>query len=45
MRPLVNLPPRARGVYAFQVVGRMKPGVSIEAAETDLAAVADEPRS
>jgi putative ABC transport system permease protein len=41
MRPLVNLPPRARGVYAFQVVGRLKPGVSIAAAETDLAAVAE----
>ena len=41
MRPLVNLPPRARGFYAFQVVGRLKPGVSIAAAETDLAAVAE----
>ncbi len=41
MRPLVNLPPRVRGFYMFQVAGRLKPGVSIEAAETDLAAVAD----
>jgi len=41
MRPLVNLPPRARGFYAFQVVGRLKPGVSIKAAEKDLAAVAE----
>ena len=41
MRPLVNLPPRARGAYVLQVVGRMKPGVSIEAAEADLGAVAD----
>ena len=41
MRPLVNLPPRARGFYGLQVVGRMKPGVSIEAAETDLAGVAE----
>jgi hypothetical protein len=39
MRPLVNLPPRVRGFYAFQVAGRLKPGVSIEAAEKDLAAV------
>jgi putative ABC transport system permease protein len=41
MRPLVNVPPRARGFYAFQVVGRMKPGVSIEAADKDLAGVAE----
>ena len=41
MRPLVNLPPRARGAYVLQVVGRLKPGVSIEAAEADLGAVAD----
>ena len=40
MRPLVNLPPRVRGAYALQVVGRMKPGVSVQAAEADLAAVA-----
>jgi putative ABC transport system permease protein len=40
MRPLVNLPPRVRGAYALQVVGRMKPGVSIQAAEADLGAVA-----
>ena len=41
MRSLVNLPPRARGAYALQVVGRLKPGFSIEAAEADLGAVAD----
>jgi putative ABC transport system permease protein len=41
MRPLINLPPRARAFAAFQVVGRMKPGVSIETAGGDLAAVAD----
>jgi putative ABC transport system permease protein len=41
MRPLVNLPPRARAAYALQVVGRMRPGVSIAAAEADLSAVAD----
>ena len=40
MRSLVNLPPRVRGAYALQVVGRLKPGVSIEAAEADLGAVA-----
>ena len=41
MRSLVNLPPRVRGVYALQVVGRMKPGVAIKAAAADLGAVAD----
>jgi putative ABC transport system permease protein len=40
MRPVHNLPPRARGGYALQVVGRMKPGVSVTAAEADLGAVA-----
>ena len=40
-RSLVNVPPRARGAYIFQVVGRLKPGVSIEAATADLGAVAD----
>ena len=45
MRPLVNLPPRARGAYMLQVVGRLKPGVSIEAAEADLGAVADGSRA
>jgi putative ABC transport system permease protein len=40
MRPFVNLPPRARGAYMLQVVGRMKPGVSIQAAESDLGGVA-----
>ena len=41
MRPVVNLPPRARAFYGLHVVGRMKPGVSIAAAEADLGAVAD----
>ncbi len=41
MRPVVNLPPRARAAYVLHVVGRMKPGVSIEAAAADLGAVAD----
>jgi putative ABC transport system permease protein len=40
MRPLVNLPPRARAFYALQVVGRLKPGISISAAESDLRSVA-----
>ena len=42
MRPFPpNLPPRARGAYQLQVVGRMKPGIAIEAAQADLAAVAE----
>jgi putative ABC transport system permease protein len=41
MRPVVNLPPRARAAYVLHVVGRMKSGVSIEAAAADLGAVAD----
>ena len=41
MRSVVNLPPRARAAYVLHVVGRLKPGVSIDAAEADLGAVAD----
>jgi putative ABC transport system permease protein len=41
MRPFVNRPPRARASYQLQVVGRIKPAVTIAAAESDLAAVAD----
>ncbi len=41
MRPVVGLPPRARAAYMLQVVGRLKPGVSIQAAGADLGAVAD----
>jgi putative ABC transport system permease protein len=41
MRPFVNMPPRARGAYMLQVVGRMKPGISLAAAQADLSAVAD----
>jgi putative ABC transport system permease protein len=41
MRPFVNMPPRARASYQLQVVGRIKPAVTIAAAESDLAAVAD----
>jgi len=40
MRPFVNMPPRARAAYILQVVGRMKPGVAIDAARSDLEAVA-----
>jgi len=40
MRPLVNLPPRARGAYLLQTVGRLRSGVSIQAAEGELGAVA-----
>lgn len=36
-----NMPPRARASYQLQVVGRMKPGVAVQAAQADLAAVAD----
>jgi putative ABC transport system permease protein len=41
MRPILNLPPRARGAYVLQAVGRLKPGVSLAAAKSDLAAVAE----
>lgn len=40
-RSFTNLPPRARASYQLQAVGRLKPGVAIEAAQADLAAVAD----
>jgi putative ABC transport system permease protein len=40
MRPVTNLPPRARAFYQLQVVGRLKPDVSLAAAASDLAAVA-----
>jgi putative ABC transport system permease protein len=40
MLPFVNLPPQTRSAYMLQVVGRMRPGVSIQTAESDLGAVA-----
>jgi putative ABC transport system permease protein len=41
MRPFpANMPPRARAAYQLQVVGRMQPGVTIQAAQSDLGAVA-----
>jgi putative ABC transport system permease protein len=33
--------PALRGAYAFQAVGRLKPGVTLEAARADIAAVAE----
>ncbi len=36
-----NMPPRARAAYQLQVVGRMKPGIAVEAAQAELASVAD----
>jgi putative ABC transport system permease protein len=41
MRSFVNMPPRVRGAYILQTVGRMKPGVEIAAAQSDLQAVAE----
>ena len=41
MRPFVNMPPRARASYMLQVVGRVKPGIAIDAARADLEAVAE----
>ena len=40
MRPVTNLQPRARGSHVLAAVGRLKPGTSIEAGTSDLAAVA-----
>ena len=40
MRPFVNMPPRARSAYVLQAIGRLKPGVDIASAQTDLTAVA-----
>jgi putative ABC transport system permease protein len=40
MRPLVNLPARVRTAYILQTVGRMKPGIGLGAAQSDLEAVA-----
>ena len=40
LRTMQGLPPRVRGAYALHAIGRMKAGVSVEAAQSDLAAVA-----
>jgi putative ABC transport system permease protein len=39
-RSLANLPPRARGAYVLQAIGRLRPDVSLTAAQSDLGAVA-----
>ena len=42
MRPFpTTMPPRARAAYQLQVVGRIRPGVAIQAAQADLGAVAE----
>jgi putative ABC transport system permease protein len=40
LRSFVNMPPRVRGARILAAVGRLKPGVAIEAASADLSAVA-----
>ena len=40
MRPFSQMPPRARGAYILQAVGRLKPGIDIAAAQSDITAVA-----
>ena len=39
--PIQGAPPGARGAYVFQAIGRLKPGVTIDAANADMAAVAE----
>ena len=41
MRSITTLPPRARGAFMLQVVGRLKPGVGVAAGQSDLQAVAE----
>jgi putative ABC transport system permease protein len=40
MRPTANLPEQARGSYFLQAVGRLKPGVTVAAAQTELTSLA-----
>ena len=40
MIPIAGAPPRARAAHIFQAVGRLKPGVTLAAADADLSAVA-----
>jgi putative ABC transport system permease protein len=40
MQPFVNMPPRVRAFQMLSAVGRVKPGVSIQSAESDLSSVA-----
>jgi putative ABC transport system permease protein len=41
MRPVTNLPPRARAAFEIQAVGRLKPAVGVAAAQSDLKVVAE----
>ena len=41
VRPVLGAPPALRTLYQIRAIGRMKPGVTIEAARADLAAVAE----
>ena len=41
VRPILAAPPAWRTLYQLRAVGRMKPGVTLEAARADLAGVAD----
>lgn len=36
-----TMPPRARAAYQLQVVGRLKPGVAVAAAQAEMATIAD----
>ena len=40
VRPIQGLPPAVRGFYGLRAIGRMKPGVTLQAARSDLEAVA-----
>ncbi len=40
MRSFGQMPPRARGTYILQAVGRLKPGIGVAAAQSDITAVA-----
>jgi putative ABC transport system permease protein len=41
MTAVQGAPPQARRAYVFQAVGRLKPGVTLDAANADLSAVAE----
>ena len=40
MRPVHGLPPRARGAHVLGAIGRLKPGMTLDAGKADLSAVA-----
>jgi putative ABC transport system permease protein len=42
MRPVQNLPPAARGQHSLRAIGRLKPGVTLAAAQADIDRVAAE---